>query len=326
VTRPLGLLVVLLILFSLSSCLLPYAFTLSTSDGVRPEGPYEDSSFEEIDGVWIHYRLVLPQTTDIKGKLLLVHGLGGSTYTFNSAIVALVDAGFAVVAVDLPGFGYSGRPEKFDHSQEHRAQILWTLLDSIDSVTAIPMMQKHGWHLVGHSMGGGTVVAMAVARPAETASLVLVAGALELSRGVSSLVLAFPPFTRWARLYLERSLLTEQKAGELLSEAYGREADGHELSVYLEPLQLPGTARSLTSMVRTTRSIPLDNLKSLHMPVAAIWGDSDTVVPIEKSRAIGVRIPQLRLYIIEEAAHIPMETHVEEFNAALLEFYEDYTF
>lgn len=323
-TRPLGLLVVLIILFSLTSCLLPYAFTLSKSDGVRPEGPHEDSSFENIDEVWIHYRLVLPQTSDIKGKLLMVHGLGGSTYTFNPAMEALVDAGFAVVAVDLPGFGYSGRPEKFDHSQEHRAQILWTLLDMIDRESDMPMMKKLGWHLVGHSMGGGTVAAMAVARPAETASLVLVSGALEISRGISSLVLAFPPFARWTRLYLERSLLTDKKAGGLLSEAYGREADEHELSVYLEPLQLPGTARTLTSMVRTTRSIPLDTLKSLHMPVAAIWGDSDTVVPIEKSRAIGIRIPQLRLYIIEGAAHIPMETHVEQFNAALFEFLEDY--
>lgn len=324
VTRLLGLFVVLLILFSLSSCLLPYAFTLSKSDGVRPDGPYGDSSFEKIDDVWLHYRLVLPQTTEIKGKFLLVHGLGGSTYTFNPAIAALVEAGFAVVAVDLPGFGYSGRPEKFDHSQEHRAQMLWTLLDTIASGSGMSGTTTRGWHLLGHSMGGGTVAAMAIARPAETASLVLVAGALEISRGVSSFLLAFPPFARWTRLYLERSLLTGEKAGKLLDEAYGREADEYELSVYLDPLQLPGTARTLTTMVRTTRSIPLDDLRSLHMPVAAIWGDSDTVVPIEKSRAIGVRIPQLRLYVIEGAAHIPMETHVEQFNAALYEFLEDY--
>lgn len=325
-TRPLGLLIVPIILFSLTSCLLPYAFTLSKSDGVRPEGPYEDSSFENIDDVWIHYRLALPQVPDIRGKLLMVHGLGGSTYTFNTAMEALVDAGFAVVTVDLPGFGYSGRPETFDHSQEHRAQILWTLLDIIDRESEMPMKRELGWHLVGHSMGGGTVAAMAVMRPAETASLVLVAGALEISRGVWSLVLAFPPFARWTRLYLERSLLTDEKTGGLLSEAYGRKADEHELSVYLEPLQLPGTARTLTSMARTTRSIPLDSLRGLHMPVAAIWGDSDTVVPIEQSREIGVRIPQLRLYVIEGAAHIPMETHVEQFNAVLLEFYDDYTF
>lgn len=301
----------MLILFG--SCLLPYALELTKPEELPLESPYSDGAFALIDDVWVHYRLLAPKKEILVGKILLVHGLGGSIYSFQAVIPALVKAGYMVIAVDLPGFGYSGRPENFDHSQAHRATILWQLLDTLDD-------SEQPWVLLGHSMGGGTATAMALERPKDTMSLVLVAGALEDFSFSNSLLLKFPPLARWVQLYLERTLLTEKQVGNILFKAYGREANEEEIRAYLEPLQLPGTARGAISFVKTSHSVPLEDLSTLDMPVIAIWGALDTVVPLEKKSIISERVSQLQLAVLPEAAHIPMETHPEQFNAILLEF------
>lgn len=318
----LGTFTLVVILFS--SCVLPYAFTVSESDGSPVETPYPESQFMLVEGILVHYRILLPSNPVPERKIFLVHGLGGSTYSFDQMIPNLVAEGYVVVAVDLPSFGYSGRPKEFDHSQASRAKILWNLLGEIDRKFSSAGLSETPWHLVGHSMGGGTVAAMAALESAKSASMTLIAGALEDNRTFLMALIHFPPYARWAQLFLERSLLTEDRVTKILEDAYGRPPTMKEVKAYLLPLQLPGTARSLTSFSKTSKSIPLPLLGKLTLPVSAIWGEFDTVVPLEKSRTIGKYLPQMRLYIIEGSSHIPMETHAEECNAALLEFLSDY--
>lgn len=254
------------------------------------------------------------------GKILLVHGLGGSTYSFDRMIGPLVEEGYVVVAADLPGFGYSGRPEKFDHSQANRAKIMWSLLSVVDHRFTYPNLSEVPWHLVGHSMGGGTVTAMAVADPDKSASMTLIAGALEDNRNLFMGLVKFPPYARWTQIFLERSLLTESRVEKILGDAYGRPPTEGEVAAYLTPLWLPGTARGLTDFTKTSKSIPLPVVGTLEIPVSAIWGEYDTIVPLDRSRTIGRYLPQMRLYVIEDSAHIPMETHPEKTNFALIEF------
>lgn len=304
-----------------SSCLLPYAFTVSQSEGSHPTiKPYAESQYMLVDGVWIHYRSLVPLDPHPQGKVLLVHGLGGSTYSFDRMIDVLKKEGYIIVAVDLPGFGYSGRPEKFDHSQTSRAKLLWSLLSDLDRNSSISEFSAMPWHLVGHSMGGGTVAAMAVADPYRSASLTLIAGALEDRQSILNTLVNFPPFARWTQIYLERSLLTEEHVTKILEEAYGRVPTSKEVSAYLVPLEISGTARSLTNFAKTSESIPLSVVGTLDIPVSGIWGELDTIVPLEKSRVIGKYLPHMRLYVIGGSAHIPMETHPEKTNFALIEF------
>lgn len=298
-----------------SSCLLPYAISVTQESPVGPLPPYDNSHLIELDGVRLHYRLSVPGNSPLTGKILLVHGLGGSTYSFEKTIGVLVDAGYLVAAVDLPGFGYSGRPSSFNHSQEHRAQVLWTLLDRID--------RMHGsapWILLGHSMGAGTVAAMAVAVPGRTSALILVAGALEDRGGLASVLLQFPPFVRWLQVYLERSLLTEKRVASILATAAKEKPDEKQVLAYYVPLAFEGTARALTTMAKSSASLPLVRLEELDMPVAAIWGDLDTVVPLESFARISKHIPHVRLYVLEGSGHLPMETNPVRFNAAVLDF------
>jgi pimeloyl-ACP methyl ester carboxylesterase len=169
-------------------------------------------------------------------------------------------------------------------------------------------------------MGAGTVAAMAVAVPARTGALVLVSGALEDQRGLSSVLLGFPPFVRWLQVYLERCLLTEERVASILATAANEEPGTQQVLAYHAPLAFEGTARALTTMAKSSDSLPLVRLEELDMPVAAIWGDLDTVVPLESFARIALHIPHVRLYVLEGAGHLPMETDPVRFNAALLDF------
>lgn len=88
-------------------CLIPYVFPLS-HHAPSEKPPFENSGFMEIDGISHHYRVWRPRG-DMTHKIVLIHGLFESTFTWERVIPLLTERGYAVLAVDLPGFGYSAR-------------------------------------------------------------------------------------------------------------------------------------------------------------------------------------------------------------------------
>lgn len=66
-----------------------------------------------------------------------------------------------MASVDLPGFGYSDRNPTYDHSQAHRNEDVWSLPETIDNTLESDLTNRP-WNLAGHSMGGGTVAAIAI--------------------------------------------------------------------------------------------------------------------------------------------------------------------
>ncbi len=116
---------------------------------------------------------------------------------------ALQEAGYLVVAVDLPGFGYSTRDRDINHSQLNRSKLLWELLDKIDALL-LPEQKALQWFLAGHSMGGGTAAAMTKARPLETKALILVDGALfDNNPGFAAKLIEYPPVARWTQVFFQ---------------------------------------------------------------------------------------------------------------------------
>lgn len=307
----LGLLAVLL--------LLPYLLPLSVPADTLGQKPFDNSAFVEIEGRAFHYRLFQMEEGAAKGKLLLVHGLGGSTFSFHALAPLLAQGGYAVVAVDLPGFGYSSRDPGYDHSQSNRGADLWQLLARVDA--GLPEeLADQPWHLGGHSMGGGTAYAMALINPDRTRSLVLVDAPLTGAGQGRSFLLDFPPLLQWLQVALEHALFTEQRIASFLASAYNREPTREEVAGYLAPLRLPGTARALGQFVRTAREEDAAGLKDLPLPVLAIWGEEDRWVPLAALENLKSLRPDLETLVVQGAGHCPMETHTGEVAAALLEW------
>lgn len=307
-----GAIVLLLLLLGL-----PYLLPLSTPSAAQEAAPFGNSAYEQIGGVRFHYRLYHPGSGEPRGKLLLVHGLGGSTFSYEVLAPKIAAQGYLVASVDLPGFGYSGRPPDYDHSQAQRSQDLWQLLLELDE--ALPQgIRAESWHLLGHSMGGGTVSAMAMSNPGRTKSLILLAPALSDRQGRA--FLRFGPLKQWLQVALEHFVLTERNIRGFLSSSFGRPPTADEVEGYLRPLLQPGTARSLARMVDTMRNEDMSGVAAIDTPILAIWGRRDAMVPVGGLDVLKALRPDLSALVIEDAAHCPMETHVTEVAAALLDW------
>lgn len=290
--------------------LLPYLIPLSAPAAVLPQPPFSNSAFDQVNNVSFHYRVFEPMGTP-KAKLLLLHGLGGSTFSFEEAAPKLSQQGILVLAVDLPGFGYSARTPDYDHSQAHRAKNVWQLLTQVDARLDAQTAELP-WHLAGHSMGGGTAAAIAIAQPQRAASLILIDAALfETARG--GFLMDFPPLSRLLHVAAEHLFLTEGRVTSFLTSAYGKAPTPAQVRGYLTPLRLPGTALAFSNMVKTAKNEDAGKLADINTPLLAVWGSEDTWVPLAQLEQIKQIRPDTQAHIIQGAAHCPMETHPDQF-------------
>ena len=298
--------------------MLPYLFPLSAPAAAHGEPPFENNAFRQVNGISFHHRLYPARGPSARGKLLLVHGLAGSTFSFEALAPLVADQGYLVVSVDLPGFGYSDRALDFDHSQDNRGQHLWQLLALLDQELPVDTAALP-WHLAGHSMGGGTVAAMALQEPSRSKSLILIDAALaNTSRG--GFMMQFPPLKQWLQVAVEHFLINEGRIRSFLTSAYGRSPTPEQVAGYLKPLQLPGTAMSFANIVNTAKNEAFERLQGLTLPILAIWGAEDTWVPLSELDKLTTLLPHTSVQIIHGAAHCPMETHTAQFAEILLQW------
>lgn len=288
---------------------LPFVIPISYPEAQVSDGPYSNSRFFSVSGVSFHTQIYRPSDTDIRGKILMVHGLGGSSYSFQALAERLQEAGYLVALADLPGFGYSDRSLVYDHSQTNRAADLWQVLAEYDQ--SDPALAGLAWHLAGHSMGGGTVTAMALAPKATLGGLILIDPALVSRPGKASSLMQFRPVKRWLEVWLEHIVARRFAMRYFLSSAYGQPATPEQVSGYLKPLQLPGTARALSGLPDWPQTIGPDSLSDIDQPILVLWGEADTVVPPEKLGLLQQAQPKLTSHLIAGAGHCPMETHTD---------------
>lgn len=96
--------------------------------------------------------------------VVLIHGLSGQLQHFTYALTDRLAPDHRVIAIDRPGCGHSTRASDDLASLPEQARMLWAALDTIGVERPV---------LVGHSLGGAVVLAMALARPDGAGALVL---------------------------------------------------------------------------------------------------------------------------------------------------------
>jgi 2-hydroxy-6-oxonona-2,4-dienedioate hydrolase len=302
-----GLVVIgLLIILSI----IPYLLPLQELPGKEFEPFYDNSAVLAVEGVKLHYRQWAEGGAE---GVLLVHGFSGSTFSWRYTAPALAEEGYRVIAVDLPGFGLSERNLSFLPTADLRAELLWGLLESVDSGT--------NWHLVGHSMGGGVVAAMALQRPDQVQSVTLAAGAIPAAdRGRSSWIFHYPPLGRAVRHLVTRVFLSEENVERALTSAYGRAPTKDEFEGYYRPLLIKDSDAALVELLKTRERDLLSDLAELQTPVLLIWGADDAWVRLEEGYKLNSLLKSAELVVLAGEGHCPMETAPQEFNSSLLKF------
>jgi pimeloyl-ACP methyl ester carboxylesterase len=268
--------------------------------------PFGNSRFETLDGVRVHVRQ-WPAAAGGGCPVLLLHGLGGSTFSFRDLAPALAAAGHPVWALDLPAYGYSARVP----------------FPRTAGGALGPWLQAQApgpWCLLGHSMGT-RVVAELAQRPGFAASVVYIAGNPVLSARELRSRERFrsPRFRRFvAGLVESRYLGHPERIADLIERAYNREPRPEEVAGYLAPLQRPGTALAILTGYSAQWPPPADAARLDRVPTLVVWGEDDRWVKPEVARRLRGELPSARWAIIAGAGHAPMETHVAETASAVI--------
>jgi len=285
--------------------------------------PFSNSHFLTIDSIELHVRIWNENLSVTRGKVLLIHGFIGSTFCWRMNVEALAAAGYKVVAVDLPSFGYSARSLTFNQSQSSRGSLLWRLLDSLDCGDTTR------WNICGHSMGGGTAEAMALLRPERTQTLTIVAGMVFIhntNREAQFTILARQKqYKKIMVSYMEKRLITYKSVRNAVKKNYRYIPDSTVVINYLTPLLREGTAGSILNVWAKAREItPLnaDGLKNI--PVLVIWGKKDRTIYLRTGKHFVKHVPHAQLVVIHRSGHDPMETQPDLFNSLFVGFLSRY--
>jgi len=274
------------------------------------------SDFIEVDGIRTHSL----QAGEGAETVLLLHGGGvdGAELSWKLVIPALAER-FRVIAPDWPGYGKSDDSPS-GMTMKTLVDFCLEMLDRLDIQRA---------HLVGLSMGGGAALGLALAQPERAASLTLV-DSYGLADKVPMHLLSYwmvkiPWISQVTYAWMKRSKwLTQWSLGsilkrpgsispDLVDEVYQavRDDRGWKSFEIFQKDEISPTG---------LKTVYMDRLAELSMPVLIIHGEKDTLVPLAAVRQAEKHLKNGHLVVIPDCGHWPGRDAPDEFNQALLAF------
>lgn len=305
-------LTIVFLVIALLVLVVPWVLPRPGLDGTIPERPFPDSRFADIGGVRMHWRERLPARRDGQALVVLLHGFGASGFSWRHTLDTLEADGHAVIAPDVPPFGYS---ERTASGPEWPALVLG-VADRVRPGSDLV--------LVGHSMGAGVAADVAAMAPDRVRQIVMVDGTPALRRGggYTSRLLAVPSFARAAEVFAAWRLVKKDAIAGLLESAFGRAPTEEELDGYFRPLTIPGTYPILLRRL-AQRGAPDDAWAK--SPTSVVWGEHDDWVPRQHADKLLAAHPEFSpIRVIAGAGHNPMDTHPDALNRLLIELIRDW--
>jgi pimeloyl-ACP methyl ester carboxylesterase len=280
-------------------------------------------------GNWLHahdVNVYLQEFGSSQGKpLVLVHGTGAWSGTWGSNIPAMVQAGYRVIAIDLPPFGFSERANAIDYSRKAQAKRILAVIENlrIDSAT-----------LLGHSFGGGPAAEAVMLDGRRISHLVLVDAAIglqtETQKKCESPVL---PASVLGWRPLRTALISSIGTNPLFSEFLLRKFVARKevvtparTEIYQKPFVTHDFTASLGDWVwqfamgcEDQISATPAGFESITTPVSLVWGDEDTITPLAQAQRLHQLASKSRLTVLKGVGHIPQIENVALFNASIVD-------
>ena len=228
----------------------------------------------------IHY--LLRENSEEVPTLVLVHGLGTSSSTWLK-ILPQLQRDYRIVALDLPGFGFSTvNAGRFCSLQEH-----------VEALTAvINVAAPEQFILLGHSFGGWISGLYASHHPERILRLMLVNTAGVYYRGVEKL----------RKMFTLNSVSDTRQLLNNLWYRYPWYFKPFAGSIYREL-----RSRGMNELVESIDSsgFLVEEFARLRMPVNIIWGRQDAVISPECVNVLTRFVPHARVEFIERCGHVP---------------------
>lgn len=247
--------------------------------------------------------------------VVLFHGTAAWSELWRHTIPPLAAAGFHVIALDLPPFGFSDRPGSYTR-QDQAARVN----DVLIHLKAAPAI------IVGHSFGAGAATELVMRYPDRARALVLVDAALGLTAPPSDAPWVIQP--RWIREVLVSLTITNPVATQALLKFLIAKKE-RALPEFVAILQRPTTQRDSTPDIadwlhyflgadRNAVSADRTAYVRTTLPTVVLWGNQDTITPIDQAADLLTLLPQASLTVLPGLGHIPQIEDPALFNDALL--------
>ena len=235
--------------------------------------------------------------------LVLIHGFGGdiNIWVFNQETLA---AEHTVYALDLPGHGASTK----DVGDGDLDSFVGVLADFLDA------MEVEKAYLAGHSMGGAIAGAFAKAHPDRVGSLILIASAGLGEEINEEYIEGFIAANRrremkntLGMIFANPDLVTRQLVQDVMR---FKRLDGVD-----EALR-----KVADKVFPDGKQADVPDLSELSVPILAIWGSEDHIIPVVHSE----NLPEnARVEVLKEAGHMPQMEAAGKVNRLIGEFLED---
>lgn len=244
--------------------------------------------------------------------VILVHGLGQNGWRDWRPIMPVLAEQFHVIALDLPGFGYSDKSEG-RYSPTQYARLLHWLQEQSG---------RERVSLVGHSMGGAVALRFASSFPdlLEQLVLVSVAGVLERTAFLHHRSEASVNFEDWPETVRQQAEYRWRRVSSKMLDLARRLPDPGELmsSDLVWNAILKGSPSGNAALALIGENFT-GALASIDMPTLIIWGEDDPVAPLRTGRLLQAQIPHSELLTFEHVGHVPM-TEAPGFNQIVKDF------
>lgn len=272
---------------------------LPDSTLVAKYAPSPPSQFINLpSGAHVHFR---DQGVANAPVLVLLHGSNASLHTWEPWVQALGNE-FRIITVDLPGHGLTGAVPSNDYSQAGMANF-------VDEFTTALHVPKFA--LGGNSMGGGVAARFTIMYPARVTKLILVdAGGGIRPKTPTDPGLGF----RLARIPVIQNIMLYVTPRSLFE-------DGLRKAFYDKTLVTPemvdrywelnrrvgNRAATLKRFQTVPDTFVADHVSEIKAPTLIIWGDKDTLVPVDAGEAYRDAIKGSQFIVYRDVGHIPME-------------------
>jgi len=272
-----------------------------------------DRQWLVVDGIRIRYMR--------KGKanaspLVLLHGIGGSLEMFQ-ANMDFFAKDYDIIAIDLPGFGYSDKPA-IRYTMHFQVLKLKRLLDQL---------KLDNIYLAGHSMGGAIAIHFSHLFATRVKKLVLICNAgmdkqvhylLRLSAmPLSNLFLGLAQghgISQMLKNCVHNTSVITPELIHLYQDIFGQHNSGYAFLSQLKSLvTIMGQEKSF--LVSTREKLP-----ELIMPTLIIWGKNDQILPVAHAKIAHDNIKNSECIYFDNCGHIPQLEKAEQFNRCVHKF------
>lgn len=242
------------------------------------------------------------QTAGSGPVMLLIHGTAAATHSWGGLLPMLAQR-HTVVALDLPGHGFTSTPAPTDLCLPCMARGVGALMRELDMRPEI---------VVGHSAGAAILARMCLDHLIEPRLLISLSGALLPLRGFAG-----KWFSPAAKLMARNSFLPrfvangakkDPKGVQRLVDGTGSFLTPDAVDLYRLLISSPGHLAAALNMMANWDLEPLrDELPRLTPEVLLVAFDNDKTVPPEEAERAHRLMPKARVQIVRGYGHLGHE-------------------